>query len=114
MKATTYKKGVKPKRGMSLARRAAKRDSSEPEIVATLEQCGFTVFRMNEPCDLLVGFRGKNFLVECKTDGTAYGKALNANQQAFNDYWRGGKMIRIGSATEAMDWAVMIASAVAA
>ncbi len=114
MKPAAYRKGVKPKRGMSLARRAAKRDASEPEIVTTLEQCGFSVFRLNEPCDLLVGFRGKNYLVECKTNGTAYGKDLNSNQQAFNDFWRGGKMVRIGSATEAMDWAVSVAGGVAA
>lgn len=114
MKAASYRNGTKPKRGMSMARRAAKRDASEPEIVSTLEQCGFTVFRMDQPCDLLVGFRGKNYLVECKTEGSSYGKALNANQQAFNDYWRGGKMIRLASATEAMDWAVSIASGMAA
>lgn len=114
MKAATYKKGVKPKRGTSLARRAAKRDASEPEIVTALEQCGFSVFRLNEPCDLLVGFRGKNYLVECKTNGTSYGKDLNSNQQAFNDFWRGGKMVRLGSALEAQDWAISIASKAAA
>ena len=114
MKPATYRKGAKPKRGMSLARRAAKRDASEPEIVSTLEQCGFTVFRMNEPCDLLVGFRGKNYLIECKTEGTAYGRTLNANQEAFNEYWRGGKMVRLTNATDAMDWAVSIASGKAA
>ena len=35
-------------------------------------------------------------------------------QLELNDFWRGGKMIRIGSATEAMDWAVSVAGGVAA
>lgn len=108
--SATYRKGIKPKRGLSMARRAAKRDASEPEIVSTLESCGFTVFRMNEPADLLCGFRGVNFLVECKTGDKGYGATLNDNQKAFNDYWRGGKMVRLSSAQEAMDWAVSIAA----
>lgn len=31
-----------------------------------------------------------------------------------NDFWRGGKMVRISSATEAQDWAISVASEVAA
>ncbi len=114
MKTAAYKKRVKPKRGLSMARRAAKRDASEPEIVSTLEACGFTVFRLNEPCDLMAGFRGVTYLVECKTGDKGYGADLNDNQKAFNDFWRGGKMVRLSSAQEAMDWAVSVASRKAA
>jgi hypothetical protein len=114
MKPSTYRKGMKPKRGMSMARRAAKRDASEPEIVATLEQCGFTVFRLHEPVDLLVGFRGVSHLVECKTGTTGYGKGLNENQQAFSDAWRGSKVVVLHSGQDAQDWAVAVASGVAA
>lgn len=31
-----------------------------------------------------------------------------------NDFWSGGKMVRIGSALEAQDWAISIASKAAA
>lgn len=45
-------------------RRAAKRDTAERAIVAVLEQHFMTVYRLNQPVDLLVGFRGVNHLVE--------------------------------------------------
>lgn len=89
-------------------RRALKRDTAEPEIVSVLEQCGFTVFRLHQPVDLLVGFRGTNWLVECKSGYKGYGKALNANQKNFNDAWRGGKVVTLHSAQDAIDWAVEV------
>ena len=91
-------------------RRAAKRDISEPEIVTTLKGCGFTVFRLDQPVDLLVGFRGKTYLVECKTGEKGYAKSLNDNQREFADGWRGSGVIVLRSAQDAMDWAVEIAS----
>ncbi len=91
-------------------RRAAKRDVSEPEIVSALIQCGFSVYRLNQPVDLLVGFRGKNFLVECKTGTKGYAKDLNDNQKQFNDGWRGSKVVKLTSAQDAIDWAVEVAS----
>lgn len=39
---------------MSLYRRAARRDATEPPIVAALEKCGQLVWRLREPLDLLV------------------------------------------------------------
>lgn len=95
---------------MSLNRYATKRDSSEPEIVTTLEQCGFSVVRMDKPADLLVGFRGRCWLVECKSSDKGYGKDLNANQKAFDAGWRGPKLVILRSAQDAMDWAVEVAS----
>lgn len=91
-------------------RRAAKRDTSEPAIVSALIQCGFSVYRLNQPVDLLVGHRGKNFLVECKTGHKGYGKALNGNQQDFNDQWRGGKVVTLHSTQDAINWAVLVSS----
>lgn len=46
-------------------RRAAKRDVNEPEIVTALERVGAMVLRQTHP-DLVVGFRGANFLLEVK------------------------------------------------
>jgi len=91
-------------------RRAAKRDVSEPEIVSALVQCGFSVYRLNQPVDLLVGFRGKNFLVECKSGTKGYAKDLNDNQKQFNDGWRGSEVVKLTSAQDAIDWAVEVAS----
>ena len=93
-----------------IPRRAAKRDAAEPEVVSALRQCGFSVERMDKPCDLLVGFRRRTFLVEVKSGSKGYGKRLNANQQAFSDVWRGSPVVILRSAQDAMDWAVQVAS----
>lgn len=93
-----------------MRRYAAKRDASEPEIVSTLKQCGFSVYRMDQPADLLVGFRRRMWLVEAKTGTKGYGKSLNENQREFQDSWRGPAIIILRSAQDAMDWAVQVAS----
>lgn len=95
---------------MSLNRYATKRDRSEPEIVRTLEDCGFSVVRLDKPADLLVGFRGRCWLIECKSSDKGYGKDLNTNQKAFDAAWRGPKLVILRSAQDAMDWAVEAAS----
>lgn len=94
---------------MSMPRRAAKRDASEKEIVAVLRQCGFSVYLMERPVDALVGFRGRMWLVEIKSGHKGYGKALNKNQQAFADEWRGTPIVVLHDAQEAMDWCVEMA-----
>ena len=93
---------------MSLNRYATRRDASEPEIVSTLIQCGFSVVRMDKPVDLLVGFRRRCWLVEAKTGTKGYGKALNPSQQKFADTWRGPEIVILRDAQEAMDWAVQV------
>lgn len=95
---------------MSMPRHGAKRDDTEREIVSTLEQCGFSVFRMDQPVDLLVGFRGRCWLVECKSSTKGYGKDLNKNQKDFDAAWRGPRVVILRSAQEAMGWAVSVAS----
>lgn len=95
---------------MSIPRYAAKRDISEPEIVRVLEQVGMTVVRMDKPVDLLAGYRGVNFLIECKTDRKRGGKNKKTKDQAeFLDMWRGQAVI-LNDAQQAMDWAVSVAS----
>jgi Holliday junction resolvase len=90
---------------MSLNRYAKKRDVSEPEIVSALTQCGFTVERLDTPVDLLAGFRGRTFLVECKSGK----KKLNDNQERFISGWRGSDVVVLRNAQEAIDWAVQVA-----
>lgn len=93
---------------MPLPRYSAKRDASEQAIVKTLLAFGFSVYRLDQPVDLLVGFRGVNYLVEVKTAGTQYGKKLNANQQDFNDGWNGLKAIKIDSVDGALEWVMSV------
>jgi hypothetical protein len=50
---------------MGLARYANRRDANEKDIVTALRQIGCTVI-MQDDIDLLVGYRGKNFLLEVK------------------------------------------------
>lgn len=50
-------------------RRAARRDKSEAGIVKALEAVGAFVYRLTQPVDLLVYYRERWFLLECKTTG---------------------------------------------
>ncbi len=63
----------------------AKRDENEAEIVKALEGIGCIVVRLDTPLDLLVGYRGYNYLLEVKT---AKGK-LTKDQREFIPPWRG-------------------------
>jgi hypothetical protein len=62
-----------------------KRDANEPEIVAAFLAHGFSVARLDQPADLLVGKHGRTWLVEVKIEGAK----LNAKQREFRDAWRG-------------------------
>lgn len=59
-------------------------DANHREIRAGLRAVGATVDEKG-PLDLLVGFRGANYLLEVKT---ATGK-LRASQEAFLGHWQG-------------------------
>ena len=69
-------------------RRRAKVDANQAEIVATLRAAGATVQSLatvGGGCpDLLVGWRGTNFLLEVKSVGD-----LNAEQERWHQSWRG-------------------------
>lgn len=91
-------------------RRAAKRDIAEPGIVAALIGLGFSVYRLNQPVDLLVGHRGKNYLVEVKTGTKGYAKDLNENQKLFDASWRGSKVVKLHSTEDAISWAKHVSS----
>jgi hypothetical protein len=78
---------------MGLARHANQRDGNEKTIVDALRGIGASVVRLDKPCDLLVGYRGANFLIEVKLPlGPRGGKAhseLNDLQKEFDQTWRG-------------------------
>lgn len=80
-------------------RRAAKVDDNQREIVAALRRAGATVrdlSRVGEGCpDLLVGFRGRNWLVEVKrpkATGQRAGRTTPA-QDEFLAGWRGHAVV---------------------
>lgn len=63
-----------------------RRDQNEPAIVEALTAIGCDVFRLDAPCDLLVGYRGRNMLIEIKRPKV--GKVTPA-QAKWNAQWRG-------------------------
>ena len=70
---------------MSIHRWAKSRDSNELQIVEALEAIGAWVVRLDTPCDLLVGWRGKNWLLEVK-----HPKRVSRKDQAAQAQWRAG------------------------
>jgi hypothetical protein len=74
---------------------AKRRDANEPEIVKALRDVGATV-ELLDWCDLLVGYKGVNYLIEVKTEkGT-----LTDNQELDFPRWNGRK-IKIERTVEA-------------
>ncbi len=82
---------------MSLHRYDARRDKNEPEIVKAFQNAGISVYRLDKPLDLLLGYNKKNYLVEVKVEG----KHLNANQVMFTNDWK-GQWIMIDSVERAV------------
>jgi len=75
----------------------ARKDLNQDEIVAALEAVGAEVWIIEEPVDLMVGFRGINYLLEVKgLTGT-----LTDRQKVFFRDWRGHKAV-VRSVDEAL------------
>jgi hypothetical protein len=83
-------------------RRAANIDRNQTEIVSALRKCGVEVQALNavgSGCpDLLCGFRGKNVLLEIKSDNDQ----LNKMQTDWHSTWP-GQVATVWNFTEAMD-----------
>lgn len=83
-------------------RRAAKTDLNQQEIVNALRQIGCSVAVTsslgNGFCDLCVGYRGRNLLVEVKSPGGR----LTDDQVKFRDNWKGQYSV-VESIAEAVD-----------
>jgi hypothetical protein len=73
---------------------AKRRDANEPTIVGALEAIGASVHRLDSPVDLLVGWRGENYLVEVK-DGhkTPSQRPLTDDEKFFIATWRGTALV---------------------
>jgi hypothetical protein len=93
-----------------MTRFANRRDDCEAGIVVALRQLGASVHSLNDTgCpDLLVGFRGVNYLLECKD---AHGKAgkgsrrtksgLRSSQEDWFGRWKGAAPIIVTTPAEA-------------
>lgn len=76
---------------MGVHRTAAKRDKNERDIITAYKGIGATVVQLSIKgvCDLLVGFRGVNYLVEVKEGKNN----LTPDQIAFFDSWAGQRVV---------------------
>ncbi len=77
------------------------RDGNEKEIVAALETIGCTVYRLDEPADLLVGRGAKNVLLEVKQPGKENRKDQE-DQKAKRAAWK-GQIAVVSTVMEAID-----------
>jgi hypothetical protein len=91
-------------------RRAARTDANQTAIVAALRAAGASVQHLHavgEGCpDLLVGLRGKNYLVEIKDGAKSPSqRGLTPDQQAWHLLWRGDPVTVLHSVEQAIYWA---------
>lgn len=80
-------------------RRAAKVDGNQREIINALKAIGCDVEVIGLPVDLVVGYRCRNFLVECKNPKGS--NRLTDGQKEFIARWRGQVRV-VRSAEEAI------------
>ena len=71
-------------------RYALRKDKNQGDIVDALRKVGATVRVMHDPLDLIVGFRGRNFLLECKQEKKkGWASELTPAQIKFCNEWQG-------------------------
>lgn len=75
-------------------RRIARTDANQPEIVKALRKVGATVAITAQAGagfpDLVVGHRGKNYLMEVKDPNQKkLNQKLTADQMIFHEFWNG-------------------------
>jgi len=81
-------------------RRAARKDDNEKEIVQALRDAGATVWIIELPVDLLVGYKNHTFLMECKANTK---KRLTTLQADFFQHWTGGTLCRVDGPRAALE-----------
>lgn len=67
-------------------RRLHRSDATQKAIVVALRAIGAQVYVVGRPLDLLVSYRRRTLLVECKAKG---GKVRTEAQQKFVNEWQG-------------------------
>lgn len=88
-------------------RHLCRRDENQGPIVEALRKVGASVFDVASlalPFDLIVGFRGFNYLLDAKNPDTRYGrKGLSESQKEFNAAWNGAPIVPVSSAVESLE-----------
>lgn len=77
-----------------MIRRASNIDANQPQIVKYLRIAGATIQHLHSVADgcpdLLVGFRGRNYLLEVKDgDKVPSKQSLTKDQERWHGEWRG-------------------------
>lgn len=78
-----------------------KPDSNQQDIISALREAGATVIivsRVPHFVDLVVGYKGRTYLLEVKEEG----KNLRPEQKEFFDSWNGGIMAMVRTVQEAL------------
>ena len=73
-------------------RYAARVDQNQDQIVSALRAAGAYVWIIGLPVDLLVGYKGHTWLVECKSGPK---KKFTKLQEDFFANWPGGTLCRV-------------------
>lgn len=88
--------------------RGGKVDANQNEVVQALRDVGASVIVTSDigisgfP-DLVVGFRGSNYLLEVKNPNGGYGRrGFNRNQVSWNNAWRGSPTVIVHTSDEAL------------
>jgi len=77
-------------------------DANQSDIVKDLEAIGCDVLEIGWPLDLLVGYRGRNWLLEIKDPAKVPSeRKLTPEQVSFFSLWR-GQMAKIETTDEAI------------
>ena len=88
-------------------RTAARVDANQKKIVDALRRCGASVLitsQLKNCFDCLVGYNGKNYIVEIKDGSKPPSKRkLTKGEQKFADNWRGGTYNIIESIEDAIN-----------
>ena len=80
-------------------RYAARVDANQEQIVSALRAAGAYVWIIGLPVDLLVGYGGHTFLVECKSGSK---KRFTGLQADFFNNWSGSTLARVDSPEAAL------------
>jgi hypothetical protein len=86
-------------------RRAARKDGNESEIVGVLRDAGATVWIIQIPVDLLIGFNGRTALAEVKIlQGKKNPRAADYTdlQVQFMQSWNGGTVATLTDVESAL------------
>lgn len=81
-----------------IPQRARRIDENQRAIVAALRKCGASVLILNAAIDLIVGYRGSNFLLEVKRPKRS---RLTKTQESMLETWRGNLRV-VHSVDEAL------------